>query len=151
LVTPENAGGMYIVPSDTLFDWGRRYGFGESLPFKVTTQNTGLAQSPTRFNFFGALGGLNSINTPNITSDMYISTRTSQGWVQTYPGPLANEVFADARGQCSVALNKCMVRPAISGVGDDGAEESNAPLLFDVSGEYLGRLPTNVDTVKGGK
>ena len=35
LVTPETAGGMYIVPSDTLFDWGRRYGFGEALQFKV--------------------------------------------------------------------------------------------------------------------
>jgi hypothetical protein len=151
LVTPENAGGMYIVPSDTLFDWGRRYGFGESLPFKVTSQNTGLANSPSRFNYFGALGGLNGLNTPNITSDMYVSTRTSLGWESTYPGPFANEVFADARGQCSVALDKCMVRSAISGVGDEGAEESNAPWLYDVSGKFLGRLPTNVDTISGGR
>ena len=115
LVTPESAGGMYIVPSDTLFDWGRRYGFGESLPFKVAPQNTGLANSPSRFNYFGALGGLNGLNTPNITSDMYVSTRTSLGWESTYPGPLANEVFADARGQCSIALDRCLIRTAISG------------------------------------
>ena len=98
LVTPESAGGMYIVPSDTLFDWGRRYGFGESLPFKVTPQNTGLANSPSRFNYFGALGGLNGLNTPNITSDMYVSTRTSLGWESTYPGPLGERSLRRREG-----------------------------------------------------
>ncbi len=151
LVTPESAGGMYIVPSDTLFDWGRRYGFGEALSFKVGSQNTGQANAPSRFNYFGALGGLNGLNTPNITSDMYVSTRTNLGWESTYPGPLANEVFADARGQCSVALDKCLVRTATSGLGDEDAEESDSPWLFDVSGKFLGRLPTNVDTIKGGR
>ena len=94
---------------------------------------------------------MNNLNTPNITSDMYVSTRTNEGWESTYPGPFAREVVADARGQCSIALDRCLVRTAFTGLGDEGAEESNAPWLYDVSGTFLGRLPTNVDTIKGGR
>ena len=150
LVSPEDAAGTYIVPSDTVFDWGRRYGGGEQLSFKDFPQNTGLATAPSRFNFFGALAGLPGHNTPNITSDSYISTRTNEGWVSTYAGPEASEVFADARIQCSRSLDRCLSRPAISGLADEDAEESNAPMLYDVGGEYLGRLPTNVGAVKDG-
>jgi hypothetical protein len=151
LVTPETAGGMYIVPSDTLFDWGRRYGAGETQQFRTPSQNSGLANNPSRFNYYGALGGLNGLNTPNITSDMYVSTRTNEGWVSSYPGPFADEIFATGRGQCSIAMDKCLVRSATVGLGDEDAEGSNAPRLYDVSGQFLGRLPTNVDTIKGGR
>ena len=152
LVSPASAGATYLVPTDTVPPWGLPYGTGgqEEIERKSYAQNTGAASSPARFNYFGALSGLPGFNTPNTTSDMYVATRSdSDGWKTTYPGPEGDDTFALGSQQCSTDLSRCLVRKANINLGSAVKGES-APYLYAVSGRYLGRLPTNLETVPGG-
>ena len=55
--------------------------------------NEGYATVPARFTFFGGLSSPPGLHSPNGIVDMYMSTRTDQGWVTTVPGLQEQDAF----------------------------------------------------------
>jgi hypothetical protein len=82
LVSPGRAGPVYLWPSSevTHREETDQYGRSESW-----TLNTGRATSPPRFSFFGGFGSIAGLDTPAGAFDMYVATRTQNGWQTTYP------------------------------------------------------------------
>ena len=124
------------------------------------------AASPTRFAFSGSIGGVKeSGEPPSVASDVYVSTRTSAGWVTRYTGIPANEgtihggppeaetaALVERQSLGSMTLDKILDWDfAQTGFVCCGKSGNNAPFLFDAAGNKLGRLPTNVDEVPGAK
>ena len=106
--------------------------------------NTGLAQSPSRFNFLGADGAIEGLDPPNgifnIIFDDYVSTRTEGGWVTTVPGLHGIEAAFTGRRECSEGFEVCT----------DHKGSEIAPYFSNTEGGKLGRLPTNVSIVPNG-
>ena len=150
LVSPPNAGSAYLLPGDTVFD--AFVGFSAPSQWKFAPVNTGLSSSLPRFNFWSGNSSLPGVEASNFVADMYISTRTNEGWNTVHPAPRSSEVFLVGNEQCADDLSLCLSRPSFFIPGTFGeARVSNAPFLYDAtSGRSLGRLPTNVDVVKGG-
>ena len=103
---------------------------------------------PPRFSYFGGLGAISGLNPPNSLLDMYVATRTNEGWVTTHPGLSADEALTSARPQCNLEMSKCLDH-ITQGTAAFEETSQNAPFLWDVSGEALGRLPTNMGLVPG--
>ena len=149
LVSPGNANGVLFFPtrevrvlSETILT---------SFPgLSLWAVNRGLANNPSRFAYIGSLGSLPDQNAPNGLFDMYMATRTPNGWVTSVPGLKASETIAVGQKQCSDSMDLCIDHDP----GDVFARTSTeqvAPFLFTASGEPRGRLPTNVNEVSGGK
>jgi hypothetical protein len=156
LVTPEFAQGAVIMP--------------------LGGPVAGNATNPAKLAYSAAFGIFpEETGDPiNLASDMYVSTRTDNGWFQKYiglpadeaifmGGPLTNQNFGYFQGK---APNRIQVgtqaSPDMSRVIDynDGypsgnfgqvGDWSNAPYVWNTSsGEFLGRWPSNLAQVPGG-
>jgi hypothetical protein len=106
----------------------------------------GAASAPARFAFVGGEGAVKGLHPPNGFMDRYVATRTTQGWVTTYPGRPSNEAIVAVRPQCDLAMDTCIdhrAPPPLVG----GGSSSNAPYAWGISGKSLGRWPTNFNSV----
>ena len=83
LVSPGYAGAVQLLPGEALTNFAETFGGAE---FAQSPQNFGYASSPSRFVYWGGLGSVNEIDTPNSLIDIYLATRTNSGWVTTMPG-----------------------------------------------------------------
>ena len=102
LVSPGVAGPVQLFPGQGLGSI-----IDEAIPHPPTS-NLGLASAPSRFSFWGGIGQITGTNPPNITQDLYVSTRTSDGWETHYPGIPASSSLASGGTQCSAAMDKCI-------------------------------------------
>ena len=68
--------------------------------------NNGLTSG--RFMFYGLLGTINGLAAPNLlTTDSYLATRTSAGWVTTLPG-LTDHYGSPSGKECSDDMSRCL-------------------------------------------
>jgi hypothetical protein len=150
LVTPGEAGAVQILPSEGLYNFANTFG-----GYSVSPLNFGYATSPSRFTYMGALGSVAGQDAPNSLLDVYLATRTPTGWKTTMPGLKGNETLFGFGRNCSDTQDLCAdyVGPQFV-PNEEGTQEkidpSNAPYLYKADGTRLGRLPSNVNTVKGG-
>jgi hypothetical protein len=150
LVSPSDAGSVVMFPSDAVREVHFIFHYPE--PIRPGTQaplNTGRSTSPPRFSYFAGLGSVQDLEPPNLFFDTYVATRTPNGWETTFPGLKGSEAYHVDRASCSESFSVCIDH-------NDGATELGGPYqvsanLFDVSGNRLGTLPTNVGTVPGGE
>ncbi len=148
LVSPEVAGAVQLFPGQGLGPIVNEF-IAHPLP-----SNTGFASSPSRFAFWGGIGQINGTDPPNITQDLYVSTRTSDGWKTHYPGLSAGTSFASGGTHCSANMAQCenydVQDPLHIAPKDTG---SNAPYVFDANqnSDSVGRFPTMVEEVPGGE
>lgn len=146
LVSPPNAGGIQLLPGTGAPSGSQNGGAVYVSP------NSGLASSPPRFGFFGAFGQLAGTNAPNVLQDAYISTRSTTGWSTTFPGLPASQFLSSGNLRCNEEMSRCItfhLRDPF--FGDETDNGSNAPYLTETDGTLLGRLPTNVGSVKNGE
>lgn len=159
LVTPSFAQGAVIMP--------------------VAGPNTGLATNPSRISY-GVNWGLFPESTgeaTNYLNDLYVSTRTDNGWTQRYTGLPGNQVLymggpprtsevdpwgwspslyligTQASPQMDRITNYDKGWPAIvsAGVYTNYGNPSNAPYVFDTAtGQPVERWPTNLGQIAGG-
>jgi hypothetical protein len=152
LVSPANAGSILMFPSDVFWEVSisstcagclTKYG-GE------WTVNTGLATNPPRFAYFAGLGAIEELNGTNSLVDMYAATRTTTGWQTTLPSSTGNEALLSTRHRCTDSLNMCLDHnDADPFYAFEGLMVQTASNLFDIGGERLATLPTNVNTIPG--
>jgi hypothetical protein len=148
LVSPEVAGSVQLFPGNGLGPI-----VNEFIPHPQPS-NRGLASSPARFAFWGGIGQITGTNPPNITQDLYVSTRGLDGWDTHYPGISASTSFAAGGTNCSDAMDRCVnydvADPLELSVEDTG---SNAPYVFDSeqNSVSIGRLPTMVEEIESGE
>jgi hypothetical protein len=139
IVSPGHAGSILFFPSNFL--WGNSSQQEYFTP-GIWPVNTGLATSPPRFAYWGGLGQVEGIDAPNTEADMYMATRSANGWVTTLPGLTASETMGSSNKECSETLTYCI---------DHGTNILNqydfAPYLFTSDGKKLGQLPTNVNAI----
>ena len=151
LVSPERAGGAVLFPGDIYKRMKETEGF--SFPaayFSAAPNALGLATGPPRFGFFAGIGAIPGLHPPNAFIDRYVATRTTSGWVTTYPGTTGDKTINLGRLTCSMSMDLCLdYKTAEAFFG--GQKESKAPSLYDVNGNYLGRLPTNLALVPDGE
>ena len=123
------------------------------------------ATNPPRFAFEGFLGGVNESGQPTaISRDVYVSTRTVNGWVTRYtglaadegathggpPDPESGEIENFASDLGSLSLNRILDWDfGQSGFVCCGKLGYTAPNLYDAAGNKLGKLPTNLAEVPG--
>ncbi len=91
LVSPEVAGAVQLFPGQGLGPIVNEF-IAHPQP-----SNTGLASSPSRFAFWGGIGQINGTNPPNITQDLYVSTRTRDRLENPLPGPLGGHLVRVGR------------------------------------------------------
>src|SRR5262249_46269788 len=109
---------------------------------------------PARFAFWAGIGQINGTNPPNITQDLYVSTRTTHGWETHYPGLAASTSFGSGGTHCSADLSLCenydVEDPLRIAPEDKG---SNGPYVFDSNQNSVsvGRFPTMIDETPGGE
>jgi hypothetical protein len=148
LVSPANAGGLQIFPGNEVYTSGS---FGtpvKQIGIKQTIQNTGLAVGPSRFAYYGGLGSASGIDAPNAGLDTYVSTRTNEGWVTTFPGLKGTEAGVTGRRMCSATLDYCIDHQGPNFLVGETPE--NQGFLFDASGRKLGEVPTNIKSIENG-
>jgi hypothetical protein len=150
LVSPGKAGGVLLYPGDEYWELeGLPLAQDEYGASTLWAQNTGLAMNPARFAFASATGTIEGLHAPNqVLPDTYVSTRTTSGWVTTLPG-IDDTYGHPSRKQCSDSMAFC-----IEGSYPEGSffpeELGNAPYLFNVDGDMLERLPTNLALIPNG-
>jgi hypothetical protein len=151
LVSPENAGGAQIYPGDEAYVAGRE-GFPafQGIGSIRSKQNTGLANSPPRFSFYVGLGALPGLEPPSASLDQYTSTRTNEGWVTTFSGLKGNEAGLTGNKVCSSDLGECLDHTVENPFREPSEDPRNYGYLFNVAGEKLGTVPTNVESIPGG-
>ena len=151
LVTPGYAGAVQILPGEALAHFGE--GFGT---FAQGPLNFGFASSPGRFAYMGSLGAVNDTEAVNGFIDMYLTSRTSTGWVTTFPNLKGSETSKEWGFACSEGMDLC-----VSHIGElqthneetgntEYTRPQNSPFLYKADGARIMRLPTNVNTVTGG-
>ncbi len=148
LVSPEAAGAVQLFPGQGLGPIVNEF-IAHPLP-----SNTGLASSPSRFAFWGGIGQIGGTNPPNITQDLYVSTRTSNGWNTHYPGLSGGTSFASGGTHCGASMSLCENYDVEDPLRLDPADTgSNAPYVFDSNQNSVstGRFPTMVEEVPGGE
>ncbi len=148
LVSPENAGALLLFPGEVTEP------YAEFLFKSITTNSPpnalGQATSPARFGFFGYAGVINGLHPPNGLIDRYVSTRTDAGWVTTYPGRPGSDTLVAVNPLCSNTLDRCIdYQNEFQSEGHQPSSE--APFVWDVNGEGLGRWPTNLSVVSNGE
>jgi len=148
LVSPEVAGAVQLFPGQGLGPIVNEF-IAHPQP-----SNLGFATAPSRFAFWGGIGQINGTDPPNITQDLYVSTRTSSGWTTHYPGLSAGTSFASGGTHCSANMALCenydIEDPLRLAPEDTG---SNAPYVFDSNQNSVSveRFPTMVDEIPGGE
>ena len=148
LVSPGDAGAVTLFPGEVPSGkYPTALTILKSPLFKAPPPNArGLASNPPRFGYFGSIGTLNETlnggKAPNTLLDRYVATRTTTGWVSTYPGLKGNEVVLEARPRCDLTMSVCIDYDAGDPFGS-GAFSDFTPHVWSVSGEELGRWPTN--------
>ncbi len=143
LVSPARAGAVSLWPSQMAYDLCSP-GSNDCL-WPVNSE--GFANAPPRFGFFGGLGAINGLNAPASRLDMYMATRTTEGWTTTLPGMQAEDSYYTTKKQCSQSLDICLDYR----FDEVGFEPEEAPYMFEHDGDFLGRLPTNLASVPGGE
>jgi hypothetical protein len=151
LVSPEHAGGAALFPGDIYKKVEELEGISFPASYFSPPPNAlGLATNPPRFGFFAGIGAIPGLHPPNAFIDRYVSTRTTSGWVTTYPGTPGDKTINLGRQTCSISMDLCLdYKTPEAFFGGQG--ESRAPSLYDVDGNYLGRLPTNLALVPDGE
>jgi len=147
LVSPGNAGGVALLPGNTLADTNL---LKAQIPhIRIPDPNPGTATNPPRFSFIGAFGAVNGTNPPNSLVDFYTSTRTLSGWQTRYWGQKGNESGFVGGYQCNLDGDVCIDYrlPDLFGV-DPSDLGSQAPYVWTAEGKFLGRWPTNHKVVK---
>ena len=153
LVSPGYAGAVQLLPGEALRTFNETFGGSE---FAQSPQNFGYASDPSRFVYWGGLGAVNGVDTPNSLIDIYLATRTNNGWVTSEPGLKGNETKYSYGRTCSENLDFCAdhIGGLVAQNPETGETESipksQAPFLYKAGGTRLGRLPTNVSVVKEG-
>jgi len=144
LVSPARAGSIQFFPGDFFFRLGATAFTTEELGPRF--ENTGYESSPPRFGFYGGVGGLTGVESPNFIFDRYLATRTAQGWVTKYAGLKGDETGLAMRGQCSLTQDKCLDYK-IAVQLNAGTGKQPFPYVWDANGKFLGRWPTNYSVV----
>ncbi len=159
LVSPANAGDVILFPS--------------------SGPNTGQATDPARLAYAGGWGLVpNSGEPSNSYGDLYVATRTDEGWETKYIGLPSSKNYASggppwASGQgmgfplfwqTGVLANSSLSKivdwddghAPFSGSGylgeGPGEDSSNAPYIWEsTTGKLIDRWPTNLGVVPGGE
>lgn len=158
LVSPTNSNGAFILAGGPLVQ-------GEYLPAYVPNgwsgaANTATATAPSHLAYTGALGALSGAgDVPNAglaNGDQYVATRTTDGWVSRYVGLPGDQVQSDGGQWADLGMSKYISYEISDGrEGSDNVHGfgkpplTNAPNLWDASGNHLGRWPTNLNSVPG--
>ena len=145
LVSPAAAGAAILVPSRLAANKESFQVHNENIPYIL---NRGFAGSPPRFTYFSAISTLEGLDAPLGPVDMYMATRTNDGWVSAVPGLQGIDAFETGRKECSEALDLCMDHSETTFAGYD---QEGAPYVYTADGAFRGRLPTNVDIVEDGR
>lgn len=154
MVSPDNAAGVQLFPGEMTQIFGGAFLLNApNSPYRISSTNTGLASSPSRLAFWGSFGALPGTNPPNSLIDMYVASRTSHGWVTTYPGIPGSETPAAGRPTCDVSMDKCIDYSVPGPFNFAGFSPHNAPYVWDTSGNSasLGRWPTNLGSIPDGQ
>jgi hypothetical protein len=150
IVTPGEAGAVQILPGEALETFAETFGGSE---FPQSPQNLGYANG--HFVFWGALGSIKGQQAPNSLLDVYMASRTNDGWVTSLPGLKGNETKYSWGRTCSHSLEECVDHIGTTFITSTGGAfeaqpRSQAPFLYKADGTKVGRLPTNVDVIEGG-
>jgi hypothetical protein len=139
LVSPPAAGAVNLWPGNEVFDLCN----SDECNWPV---NRGFSVGQQRFGYFGGLGAISGLDPATGLTDLYMASRTAEGWVTIVPTLKSNQAFLTKGKQCSIAMDVCIdhVRGEAGFVGEE------APYAFDAQGNGLGQLPTNVDSVTNG-
>lgn len=143
LVSPSMAGGLDLAA------------FGPTSAYATT---------PPRFTFAGYFGTIEGTGDPQgVLGDLYIATRTIEGWKTRYAGIRGNEGALTSGPPTEYANNLPETIRADLTLGkildwDNGqkgfvccgALGSMAAFMWDSEGNFLGRLPTGVEDVPNG-
>ena len=147
LVSPASAGAILLQPGAQI--WEQPPGQGPD-GFRVSPSlNTGLATSPARFTWWGGLGAVAGTN-GKVPDDleMYLSTRTPEGWKTSYPAYKDFEIIEGGRHDCSETLTHCLEH-------DEGNYGQRPPEMsagvFTADGRLIDEWPTNVGSIPGGR
>jgi hypothetical protein len=145
LVSPGNAGPLLMFPGG-ITNPQLQYIFS-FLTLKSPPNAYGQASSPARFGFFGYAGAITGLHPPNGLIDRYVSTRTTDGWVTTFPGRTGDQTELSVNPLCSMSMDKCIDYQTSFLTNTPSSE---APFVWNVDGSALGRWPTNLDVVPHG-
>jgi hypothetical protein len=156
LVSPENAGGAQIYPGNEIYVADQGFPSFFQIGDIREIQNTGLANSPSRFAFYAGLGAVTGLDAPNVMLDQYTSTRTDEGWKTTFSGIQGSEWGGTGRKVCSITLDECLDHIRNDAFNPDpeyGPAEAprNGGFLYNVEGKKIGTAPTNFESVENGK
>jgi hypothetical protein len=151
IVSPGYAGAVQLLPGEALETFAETFGGSE---FPQSPQNLGYANG--RFVYWGAVGSVLGQDAPNSLLDVYMSTRTEDGWETSLPGLKGNETKYSWGRSCSDSLHQCVDHIGANFVANpetgefENVPRSQAPFLYEADGTKRGRLPTNVNVVKEG-
>jgi hypothetical protein len=128
----------------------------------ILTAPPSYATNPARMTFGGVAGGINGTEPViGLGDDVYLSTRTSTGWVTTLPGLHGNEIngttgkfgdtgdlglnrFIDFSGQ-----NYFQANPEDPEAEKEGFfYEQNIPFVWNADGSFEGRWPALYSTIR---
>ncbi len=156
IVSPENAGGAQIYPGNEIYVADQGFPSFEQVGDMREIQNTGLANSPSRFAFYAGLGAVTGLDAPNVMLDQYTSSRTDQGWKTTFSGIQGSEWGGTGHKVCSVDLSECfdhIRNNAFEEHPEYGPLESprNGGFLYNLEGKKIGTAPTEFESVENGK
>ncbi|HEY7257266.1 MAG TPA: hypothetical protein VH476_11365 [Solirubrobacterales bacterium] len=153
IVSPGYAGAVQLLPGEALARFNEIF-VASDMP--ESPQNHGYATSPSRFSYWGSLGSVLGLEAPNSFIDVYEATRTNTGWVTTYPGLKGNETkyrwgrtCSDSQDMCADYVGETIAQNPETGESEN-VSKSMSPYLYKLDGTRLGRLPTDVNVVKGG-
>jgi hypothetical protein len=146
LVSPGQAGGTFLFPEGP---------------------NSAYASSTGRLAFAGFFNAIPDSGEPMVGSlngDLYVSSRTDSGWTTRYVGiPGSHSLsqsapwaqYYEGQGPTNIPSDIAMDRYLVWDRGQKGffpggiLEGSYAPYMYDNQGNFLRRLPTNVEEIEG--
>src|SRR5262249_17459836 len=151
LVSPGDAGAILMLPSDSIAGASLNSGCAgagcKSRSASLYPVNTGLATNPPRFAYWGGFGAFVEHDATNSVMGMYVATRTPTGWTTTLPGLKGKEGLIAGRPRCSDDLSLCTDHNEGDTIYAYPAQIEAAAALFNVNGNRIASLPTNVDAV----
>jgi hypothetical protein len=153
LVTPAYAGAVQILPAEGFGQFASEFG---GSGFAQIPINFGYATTPSRFAYLGGVGAVQGQDVSNALLDYYEATRTPTGWVTSVPGLKGSETLHIYGHMCSDTQAYCVDRIGPHFKYNESTKEvyeapkEESPFLYKADGTRLGRLPTNVETVKEG-
>ena len=149
---------------------------GNLTPFPSVAPASEQATDPSRLAYTGAFGIIPGLGEPsNGVGDMYVATRTEEGWVTKFvglpstqaflsggpPEDASNEIYGPGLWEMGVVGNPSLSKIVNWSDGFPSGEYSgtcpciggsNAPYVWEsTSGDLLGRFPTNLAAVPGGE